>query len=219
MVDQKYTLYEYYRSSASWRVRLALNWKKLPYESKPINLLTQEQLRAEYRDINPTQKVPALITKDGKLLSQSEAILEYLEEAHPEHPILPKDPYERGVVREISQIVACDIHPLQNMGVLVRVGGDDMNKRTEWARSCIERGFNGLELRLKTTAGKCCVGDSVTMADFFVVSIVGNAERFGVDMTKFPIIARISKTLNELPAFKSAHPFSQPECPAELKYK
>ncbi|KAL0578377.1 hypothetical protein ABG067_008732, partial [Albugo candida] len=122
--------------------------------------------------IVPTTKVPAFITKDGKVLTQSQAILEYLEEAYPERPMFPKNIYEKAEVREICQIIACDIHPIQNLGVLIRVAGSDQEKRAEWARESITLGFQGLEGRLQQTAGTYSVGDSITMADFFLVSIV-----------------------------------------------
>ncbi|KAI7892136.1 maleylacetoacetate isomerase [Mucor mucedo] len=215
--EQTPVLYAYYRSSASWRVRIALAWKGIDFELKPIDLFKQQQKTEEYTKIVPTQKVPALITKEGKTLSQSQAILEYLEEAYPERPMLPKCLYARAEVREICQIVACDIHPIQNLGVLIRVAGKDLEKRAEWARESIELGFKGLEARLELTSGIYCVGNSITMADFFVTAMVGNAKRWSVDMTAFPILTRINNTLSTLPEFIAASPFHQPDCPPDLK--
>ncbi|KAG2236150.1 glutathione S-transferase [Thamnidium elegans] len=211
------TLYGYYRSSASWRVRIALAWKGIEYDLKPIDLVKLEQKTEEYRKLVPTQKVPAFVTKDGKILSQSQAIMEYLEEAYPERPMFPKGLYQKAEVREICQIIACDIHPIQNLGVLIRVAGSDLEKRAEWARTSITLGFKGLEGRLEACSEKYCVGNSITMADFFLASIVGNAKRWEVDMSEFPIITRINNTLSTLPEFQSADPFHQPDCPEELR--
>ncbi|CAO3651242.1 unnamed protein product [Mucor hiemalis] len=215
--EQKPVLYGYFKSSASWRVRIALAWKGVDYELKPVNLLTNDNKTEEYKKVVPTQKVPAFITKDGKILSQSQAILEYIEETYPERPMLPKSAYQRAEVREICQIIACDIHPIQNLGLLIRVAGSDLKKRAEWARDSIALGFVGLEGRLEATAGTYSVGDSITMADFFVVAMVGNAKRWDVDMTPFPILTRINNTLSTLPEFIAAEPLKQPDCPADLK--
>lgn len=120
-------------------------------------------------------------------------------------------------VREICQIVACDIHPIQNLGVLIRIAGDDLEKRAEWARDSITLGFQGLEGRLAMTSGTYSVGNSITMADFFIVAMIGNAKRWNVDMTAFPILTRINNTLSTLPEFIAATPFRQPDCPPDLK--
>ncbi|KAI8331096.1 maleylacetoacetate isomerase [Choanephora cucurbitarum] len=196
--EQTPILYGYFRSSASWRLRIALEWKGIQYELRPINLLTGEHTSEAYHQVNPTGKVPAFITKDGKILSQSQAIIEYLEETYP------------AEVREICQIIACDIHPIQNLGVI---------KRIEEISSIITLGFQGLEKRLEHVSGTYSVGDAITMADFYLCSIVGNAHRWGVDMSLFPIITRINNTLMTLPEFIAASPFSQPDCPEELRKK
>ncbi|CEP07282.1 hypothetical protein [Parasitella parasitica] len=210
--EKKPILYSYFRSSASWRVRIALNWKGIDYEYKAIDLLKNENNTEEYLKVNPTQKVPAFITKDSKLLSQSEAIIEYLDEAYPDRPLIPGCPYKRALVREISQIIACDIHPIQNLGVLKRIAGDDMEKRTAWANESIRLGFKGLENRLEHTSGAYSVGDSITMADIFVCAMVGNAKRWGVEMSSFPIITKINEVCSKLPAFANAIPDKQPDC-------
>ncbi|KAI9361300.1 maleylacetoacetate isomerase [Pilaira anomala] len=213
----KPVLYSYFRSSASWRVRIALAWKKIDYDLKPIDLTKKEQKSEEYHKLVPTQKVPAFVTEDGKIISQSQAIIEYIEEAYPERPMLPKSLYQKAEVREICQIIACDIHPVQNLGVLMRVSPDDEQKRKDWARTTIELGFNGLETRLEASAGTYCVANTITMADFFLVSIVGNAKRYEVDMSNYPIITRINNTLSTLPEFQAADPFHQPDCPEDLR--
>ncbi|KAG1446286.1 hypothetical protein G6F56_009620 [Rhizopus delemar] len=212
MTEEKPVLYGYFRSSASWRVRIALELKGVKYEHKFINLLKKEQFSEEYKKIVPTQKVPAFINKEGKLLAQSQAIIEYLDETHPEQPFLPKDASDRAYVRELCQIIACDIHPLQNLGVLTRVAGDDTEKQNEFAREMITKGFKGLEIRLEHLSGTYSYGDSLTMADIFVVPMVGNALRRGVDMSQFPVLNRLFETLSALPEFQRAQPSSQPDC-------
>ncbi|KAI8097776.1 glutathione S-transferase [Halteromyces radiatus] len=215
--ESKPILYNYFRSSASYRVRIALAWKGIDYEYREISLLTGTNESDEYLKVNPFGKVPAFVTKDGKVLVQSEAIMDYLEEIKPERPMLPKGAIHRAQVRAIVQAIACDIHPLQNLAVLKHVAGDDVEKRTEWANYWINKGFTGLETMLEQTAGTYCLGDHITMADMFLVPMVQNAHRWKVDMKPFPLITRINNTLLTLPEFKSAHPFNQPDCPDELK--
>ncbi|CAO3625884.1 unnamed protein product [Mucor fragilis] len=213
--EQKPILYSYFRSSASWRVRIALEWKGIKYDYRPVDLFQNANNKDEYLKVNPTQKVPAFITKEGQLLSQSEAIIEYIDEAYPDRPLLPKSPFERALVREISQIVACDIHPIQNLGVLKRVAGDDLDKRAAWAKDSITLGFKGLEGRLAQTSGAYSVGDSITMADIFVCAMVGNARRWNVDLSAFPIISRINDACSQLPEFIAALPENQPDAPSK----
>ncbi|KAI8336339.1 glutathione S-transferase [Chlamydoabsidia padenii] len=210
--ESKPILYSYFRSSASWRVRTALEWKGIDYEYRPVNLLTGAQQSEDYLKVNPTGKVPALITKEGKAIYQSEAIIEYLEEIKPERPLLPKGALHRAQVRAIAQTIACDIHPLQNSGVLVHVGGDSMEKRSEWGNYWTTKGFNGLEKLLEQYAGTYCVGDHITMADMFLVPMVANAQRWNVDMKLYPLITRISNTLMTLPEFQKSQPSNQPDC-------
>ncbi|KAI8376861.1 maleylacetoacetate isomerase [Blakeslea trispora] len=217
--EQTPILYGYFRSSASWRLRIALEWKGIKYELRPVNLLTGDNKTDEYYQVNPTRKVPSFVTKDGKVLSQSQSIIEYLEEAYPERPMLPKCITKRAEVREICQIIACDIHPIQNLGVIKRIEEISSMTKEEWAKSSVTMGFEGLEKRLESVSGTYSVGDSITMADFFLCSIVGNANRWGVDMSKFPIITRINNTLMTLPEFIAASPFHQPDCPDDLRKK
>ncbi|KAI8887117.1 maleylacetoacetate isomerase [Backusella circina FSU 941] len=219
MGEQVPVLYGFYRSSAAFRVRIALAWKDIDYKLHSVNLHTGEQKSETYRKIVPTGKVPAFTTKDGEILSQSMAILEYIEEVYPENPLMPKDAYQRALVREISQIIACDIHPLQGITNTEAIAGDDLGKKKEWASAIISKTFVGLESRVKETSGKYSVGDSVTIADLFVLPMVVNAIIWGVDMTEFPTLTRLHETLLNLPAFKKAHPLSQEDCPEELRYK
>ncbi|XP_053553344.1 maleylacetoacetate isomerase isoform X2 [Bombina bombina] len=207
-------LFGYFRSSCSWRVRIALALKGIEYEHRFINLIKDggQQLSDEYKEVNPMQQVPALRI-DGITLSQSLAIIEYLEETRPNPPLLPKDPKKRAQVRMISDHIASGIQPLQNLSALQRIG----NTKDEWAQYFIIRGFQALEKILKDTAGRYCVGDEVTMADLCLVPQVANAERFKIDLTPYPTITRINQSLLQLEAFQVSHPSRQPDTPPELR--
>jgi maleylpyruvate isomerase len=210
-------LYTYFRSSAAYRVRIALNLKGLPYEAVPVHLLRHggEQLQDEYRKLNPSGLVPAL-QDESITLTQSMAILEYLEETHPGVPLLPADAPGRARVRELAQIIACDIHPVNNLRVLrylVRQLGVADEAKNAWYRHWVQEGFAGLEAHLARDpqAGPFCHGDQPTMADCFLVPQVFNAQRFDIDMTAYPNIARIDALCAGLPAFAAAHPSRQPD--------
>ncbi|XP_069591886.1 maleylacetoacetate isomerase isoform X2 [Ranitomeya imitator] len=207
-------LFSYFRSSCSWRVRIALALKGIEYDLRPVNLIQDggQQRTDEYKHVNPMQQVPALRI-DGVTLSQSLAIIEYLEETRPLPPLLPGDPLKRGQCRMLSDHIASGIQPVQNLDVLQRVG----DKKLEWAQHYITRGFQALELLLQDTAGHYCVGDEVTMADLCLVPQVANADRFHVDMTPYPTISRINQALLQLEAFQISHPSRQPDTPPELR--
>ncbi|XP_069807064.1 maleylacetoacetate isomerase isoform X1 [Dendropsophus ebraccatus] len=211
--DGKPLLFSYFRSSCSWRVRIALTLKGIEYEQRPVNLIQAggQQLTDEYRRVNPMQQVPALRI-DGVTLSQSLAIIEYLEETRPQPPLLPRDPIKRGQCRMISDLIASGIQPLQNLGVLQRVG----DGKLEWAQHFISKGFQALELLLQDTAGRYCVGDEVTMADLCLVPQVANADRFQVALGQFPTISRINQALLQLEAFQVTHPSRQPDTPPDV---
>ncbi|KAM4661869.1 maleylacetoacetate isomerase isoform 3-T3 [Discoglossus pictus] len=211
---KKVLLFGYFRSSCSWRVRIALALKGIEYDLRPINLIKDGgfQLTDEYKKVNPMQQVPALRI-DGVTLSQSLAIIEYLEETRPNPPLLPRDPKKRAQVRMISDHIVSGIQPLQNLAVLQKVG----DKNLEWAQYFIIRGFQALEKLLQDTAGHYCVGDKVTMADLCLVPQVANAERYKVDLTPFPTIAKINQSLLQLEAFQVSHPSRQPDTPPELR--
>ena len=213
----KPVLYSYFRSSCSWRVRIALLMKKVEYEYSAVNLVKEggQQRTDEYNNLNPMQQVPTLVV-DGHTLTQSVAILEYLEEVHTEPPLLPKDPLERVKVRELTELICSGIQPLQNLVVLQKIGDET---KMEWGRFWIEKGFKALEQSLSKTAGKYCVGDKVTMADLCLVPQVGNAYRFSVDMSSFPLISKINEELSKIEEFKQAHPSVQPDCPENLRQK
>ncbi|CAG8518527.1 19944_t:CDS:2 [Gigaspora margarita] len=213
MSSEKPILHSYFRSSCSWRVRTCLNWKGIDYEYCPVDLLEGAQKKEEYSKINPYKVVPTLKI-DGNVLSQSIAILEYLEETRPEKPLLPKDPYKRALVRSLVQAIAGDIQPLHYIRTLQYIESTGGNKN-EWVIYCITRGFEGVEKQLAKTSGKYCVGDDVSFADVCLLPQVYDSKRFGIDMAKFPLIQRIANDLSELDAFKKAHPQNQIDCPAE----
>jgi maleylpyruvate isomerase len=210
-------LYTYFRSSAAYRVRIALNLKGLDYEAIPVHLLRDggEQLQSQYRAINPSGLVPAF-QDDYLTLTQSIAILEYLEDMHPKVPLMPKDATGRARVRELAQIVACDIHPVNNLRVLRYLVdelklGEDVKK--EWYRHWLVGGLEVLETHLARdpSSGPLCHGHTPTIADCCLVPQVYNAQRHGVDVSIYPNIARINALCGEMPGFVAAHPSNQPD--------
>jgi len=209
----KPVLYTYFRSTCSWRLRVVMAYKKVEYESVAVNLLKKEQTSAEHLAVNPMGQVPAL-TLGGTTLTQSVAIFEYLEEKYPTPALLPKDLLQRAKVRELAEVICSGIQPVQNLGVLVRL---DEAKRKAWAHDTIAGGFQALESMLPGDSPSYCVGDSLTWADVCLVPQVFNAKKFGVDMAKFPRISSIASNLEALPCFVAAHPFRQPDCPADLR--
>jgi maleylacetoacetate isomerase len=206
-------LYSYYRSSASYRVRIALNLKQLEYELVEVNLLESEESSNEYQQINPQQLVPVL-EHQGQRYFQSMSILEFLEEAYPEQPILPDNNHDRAQVRALANIVACDIHPLNNLRVLNYLTGElghSEEEKLSWYRHWIELSFAALETHLQaTSSGLFCFGDSVTLADILLIPQVYNARRFAVDLASFPLIRGINEHCLTLDAFHRASPEMQP---------
>ena len=214
-------LYTYFRSSAAYRVRIALALKGLPYEAVPVHLLRDggEQLQAPYRAINPAGLVPALEipAPEGAILTQSLAIMEYLDETHPQAPLLPADPLGRARVRALAQLVACDIHPVGNLRVLKYLSGT-LNLSDEaklaWSQHWIMEGFAALEALLTSPAGAArvgsfCHGDTPGIADCCLVPQVFNARRFKVDLAPYPAIVAIDAACAAIPAFVAAHPSRQ----------
>ena len=210
-------LYTYFRSSAAYRVRIALNLKGLPYQSIPVHLLKDggEHRRDSYRAINPGAMVPSLQDEDGgATLTQSLAIVEYLEETHPAPPLLPADALGRARVRALALTVACDIHPLNNLRVLKYLAGPlqiPEETRNEWYRHWVREGLHTIEAHLAHDAqtGGFCHGETPTLADCCLVPQIFNAQRFQIDLAPYPTIARIHARCAELPAFAAAHPARQ----------
>ncbi|KAG8013412.1 Maleylacetoacetate isomerase, partial [Nibea albiflora] len=234
-------LHGYFRSSCSWRVRIAFALKGVDYDQAPVNLIKDggQQLTQQYKAINPMQQVPA-VEIDGITLSQSLAVIQYIDETRPGPRLLPADPKKRAQVRMISDLIASGIQPLQNLYVIQKMGAEKM----QWSQHFIDRGFQGwwkfifpsityrldflynihvylslpaLEPILKQTAGKYCVGDEISMADICLVPQVYNAERFKVDVGQYPTIKRLNQALLEIEAFKVSHPSRQPDTPADLR--
>ncbi|HMC45798.1 MAG TPA: maleylacetoacetate isomerase [Caballeronia sp.] len=209
-------LYSYFRSSAAYRVRIALNLKGLAYEYAPIHLLRDggQQLKPEYRELNPDGIVPTFI--DGAdVLTQSLAIIEYLEETHPEPALLPGTPLDRAFIRSVALQIACEIHPVDNLRVLkylkhtLKVGDE---AKDAWYRHWLESGFESLEKRLANDSrvGKLCFGDTPTLADLCLVPQVYNARRFNLDVSRYPTIERIADHAGQIDAFARAAPGQQP---------
>jgi maleylpyruvate isomerase len=210
-------LYTFFRSSASYRVRIVLNLKGLQYEQAPIHLRRGggEHLSTAYKAINPQALVPAL-DDGGKILTQSLAIIEYLEEKYPQPPLLPRDPADKAVVRSMALIIACEVHPIQNLRVLQYVKreynqSDDQVNR--WAQHWINLGLAALEQMIvaQPRRGKFCFGDKPTLADICLVPQLGNARRYGCDLSPYPAIIEIEKSCMALPAFADAAPEKQPD--------
>ncbi|RUO36413.1 maleylacetoacetate isomerase [Aliidiomarina sanyensis] len=209
-------LFGYWRSSASYRVRIALNLKEIQYETVPVHLLKDggQQKTDAYAALNPAQLVPTLITDDGVQLNQSLAIIEYLDALVPSPALVPKDPLGAAVVRTLALDMAADLQPITNLRVLQYLTGtlkQPEASKVAWIHHWVSQAFGAFEKRLETTAGRYCVGDTVTLADVCLMPQVYNAERFAVDMTPYPRIRAVVAQLRELPAFIQASPELQPD--------
>ncbi len=216
-MGEQLRLYSYWRSSAAYRVRIGLNLKGLRYETVPVHLVRDggEQHQAEYATLNPQQLVPTL-THGVRVIRQSLAILEYLDEAWPSPRLLPMTARDRARVRSLAQLVAADIHPLNNLRVLQyfeNTWSVPQAERDEWVKHWIVEGFDAMEALLANDAatGTYCHGQAPGLADCCLVPQVFNARRFGVDMAAFPTITRIEAACLELPAFADARPEKQPD--------
>jgi maleylpyruvate isomerase len=205
-------LYNFFRSSAAFRVRIALNLKNIAYDESFIHLSKDggQNRKPEYRAVNPQMKVPALVLEDGDVLIQSLAIIEYLDETHPEPPLLPKDPIARAKVRAIAQIIACDIHPIDNVAPLRYLKNELKQEQPAidaWYHHWILDGFPAIEQMI--SPGPYCFGAQPTLADICLVPQVFNARRFKVPLDRFPNIAAAEAACLKLPAFDKARPENQ----------
>lgn len=204
-------LYDYFRSSAAFRVRIALNLKGLNYEKIPVNLLENEQNDVKYLEKNPFGLVPSLLTEENQLIHQSLAIIEYLDVVYPTIKLIPSNPLDMVYAKSIAYDIAMDIHPLNNRRVLNYLVDDlavvEENKNS-WYKYWVHKGFNGLENFLKDSGrcGKFCLGDTPTIADICLVPQVFNAKRFKINLDAYPLIKKIDENCLKLDAFKNALP-------------
>jgi maleylacetoacetate isomerase len=208
------TLYSFFRSSAAYRVRIALNLKDLTTDMVPIHLQKEGGLnkKPEYRAVNPQMKVPALKLDSGDVLIQSLAIIEYLDEVHPQPPLLPRGPVERAKVRAVAQVIACDIHPLNNTAPLRYLKhelGQAQDKIDAWYHHWILDGFAAVEALISD--GPYAFGNEITLADVCLVPQVANARRFKVPLDRFPRIVAVDAACAKIPAFQRARPENQPD--------
>jgi maleylpyruvate isomerase len=207
-------LYSYFRSSAAYRVRIALNLKGVAYETAPIHLVKDggHNKRPEFRAVNPQMRVPVLVTPAGDVLTQSLAIIEYLDETYPEPALLPRDPIARAKVRALAELIACDIHPLNNIGPLRYLKSDLRQEQSvidTWYHHWVLAGFEALEALLQPSPYS--FGNQVTVADACLVPQIYNAKRLKVPLEKFPKILGVDAACLALPAFERARPENQPD--------
>lgn len=217
----KLILYNYFRSSTSFRARAALYLKGLDFEYRAVHLLNNggEQNQPEYRKINPIGGVPALVDGDF-VLSQSLPIIEYLDEKYPQIPLFPKDLRTKSVVRQVCENINCDVHPLQNLKVLSYLQNEFKitdEQKQKWVETWITKGFAACDQIISKSAGLYSFGDSVTAADIFITAQVTTAQRFQVDFAKHKFISRVFDNCMKLEAFQRAHPKNQPDTPVELR--
>ena len=211
------TLRSYWRSSCSWRVRIALNLKNLQYDVVPVHLVADggQQHAEEHRSLNPMRELPVLMV-DGKPLAQSVAILEFLEDVAPEPKLLPTGAVDRALVRQMVEIINSGTQPVQNLRVMQKLGRDfELGKDSQlrWSKDWIEYGFVAFNKMVELHGGAYSFGDSLSLADLCLVPQLYNARRFGVDLTQFPRLVEIDESLASLPAFHAAHPDQQVDAP------
>ncbi len=206
-------LYSYWRSTAAYRVRVALNIKQIDCEIIPVHLVKEggEHLKEEYRRLNPQGLVPSLVTDDGDVLTQSMAMIDYLDEVYPQNPLYPQNLIQKAQAKAMALSIACDIHPLNNLRVLKYLKGEDWQKEQldKWYAHWIHEGFSAIEKQLADSAGLYCFGDDVSVADIFLVAQVYNANRFSVSLNTYPLIVEINDNCLQLKAFIDAMPENQ----------
>ncbi|MDH3442777.1 MAG: maleylacetoacetate isomerase [Deltaproteobacteria bacterium] len=210
-------LYTFFRSSASYRVRIALNLKGIRYEQAPIHLRRGggEQFQSAYRELNPQALVPAL-EEDGRILTQSLAIMEYIDEKYPKPPLLPKNPVDKAFVRSMALVIACEVHPIQNLRVLnyIKSACNQSDEQVNgWAQHWIDLGLTAFEQMILARPGRgaFCFGDAPTLADICLVPQLGNARRYGCELSRYPTILKIEKNCMAIAAFTDAAPEKQPD--------
>jgi maleylacetoacetate isomerase len=209
-------LFGYWRSSAVYRVRIALNLKRITARQVSVQLQLGEQTRDEHRARNPAGLVPVWRDPDGFTLAQSLAIIEYLDELYPDPPLLPDNPRQKALCREIAYTIACDIHPIGNLRVTEKLAADygaGADTHAAWNRHWIGTGFCAIEARLAAIAGRHAAGDQITLADICLVPQVYNARRYGLDLAPYPRIAAADAAAREQAAFAAAAPEAQPDAP------
>lgn len=211
-----YTLHSMWRATAPYRVRIGLNLKGIAYAYSAVDLVGGQQRGEVYRGVNRQGLVPALDVGE-RVLTQSLAILEWLEETHPEPPLLPKDPFDRATVRAMAEIIACDIHPLNNLRVLQAIeglgvaGGSDAQRA--WVHRWIGAGFDAIEPMVQRHGGGFAFGSEPGLADCFLIPQVYSANRFRLDLAPYPAIRAVAERVADHPAFAAAHPDKQPDAP------
>ncbi|MBE8168712.1 MAG: maleylacetoacetate isomerase [Shewanella sp.] len=214
-------LYGYWRSSAAYRVRIALNLKELQAEHISVHLVKEggQQHKPEYVEMNPQELVPTFIAQDKKsgetlTLTQSLAIIDYLDDVYPQASLLPTAAREKAIVRSMALLVACDVHPVNNLSILQYLSNEfeaDDSAKAKWYQHWVHKGFVALEAMLEKYSGKYCFGDVVTLADLCLVPQVYNANRFNVSMEAYPNIVRVWNACNDLKSFDDALPENQPD--------
>ena len=214
---RQFQLWNYFRSSASFRARIALHYKGIDFEYKPVHLVRAggEQYSSEYKKLNPLGEVPTLVDlKNQKVLSQTMAIFDYLDAMYPEKPLFPSDPFDRAQVIRICEAVNSGIQPLQNLKVLKFIEDEykvSAEQKKAWAKHWIKQGLANLEALLGSIAGSYCYGGSITAADMFLVPQIFTSKRFDVNMDAYPLIACIGELCGQHPAFEKAFPQNQPD--------
>ena len=209
-------LYSYWRSTAAYRVRIALNLKKIDYQYKAVHLVKDggQHLSDEYKQLNPHALVPSLLTADGQVLTQSLAIIDYLEENFPQNSLYPQNSSTKAQAKAMALSIACDIHPLNNLRVLKYLKAEDFDQQQldKWYAHWIHQGFNAIEKNLEKSAKSYCFADTLSVADIFLVAQVYNAKRFNIALQGYPTIQKINDNCLKQQAFIDAMPENQVDC-------